>query len=741
MRTLNVVLVLLFPVLLFGQSSRQAENWHFGNGISIQFVGGVPLLDPPSSMSTFEGACSLSDTLGNLLFYSNGGGRLPGNGGPDGTDQDYGSIWNRNHEVMYDMRGEEGGGFSARQSAIAFPAPGDNPDLYYLFTMEEAEFDIGGSVPGQPVGRGLSYFTIDMSLNGGLGDLVLTDQRVYTPAYEGMDVTPMEGTNGYWVACHNNRSGADGRFVVTPVTEAGVGNPVEGALINGVGGRIKFSPDGRYLYQTGTVYAFDPATGTVGDVLGEYPMLSDANATFTPDSRFLYGTQPVGGLSNVVVRYAVESGEMLPVAALEQPGEITLANGPFQIGPTGNIYFAEQNFDPANGSTSSLSEIRCVSGLQPIVERGILDLTSFLDDGFFPNSPPQFVDAIFREEPQSDTVRLDTIAAVSCPNDNGEIGPRETGNGYRWSTGDTTETIIVEESGLYCVTITDECNVRIDCQDVTLESRVNDPVVTGAFLIDCQLFCEVTLNTETEFDSIRLITGFDVADGEAPPVFDGWFESDSLVFPKLRDPGPLENPYIFAFVRSTCGLQRINLTDLPFEGPPAFDARLETFESNIPCVGENIEFNIVSDSETPIAEVVWEDGATDNPRTVEAELNATYSATVISECLDTAFVETTPTVMEFCDCEDAIPEIITPNGDGTNDLFRLFSNCPVEDYTLLVYNRWGQAVFNSTNPGESWDGTNNGTPASMDVYLYRMVFRYPGEEEVQEREGQFSLVR
>lgn len=731
----------LFPFLLIAQSERQAENWHFGMGISIQFVNGPPTLNPPSAMDAFEGACSLSDTTGNLLFYSNGGGRLPGNGGPGGVDQDYGTIWNRNHEELYDMRGEEGGGFSARQSALAFPAPGNDPDRYYLFTMEEAEFDVGGAVAGQPQGRGLSYFVVDMSLNGGLGGVSQAEQQVYVPAYEGLDATPMEGAEGYWIATHNNQANAAGRLVIVPLSTTGLGEPVEIELPNGVGGRIKFSPDGRFLYQRGTVYAFDPVAGTVGGILGEYPTLSDNNATFTPDSRFLYGTQPIGPLSNVIVRHDVAEGSLLPIAALEEPGQTVITSGPFQIGPNGNIYFIEQVLDEQGAFSSLFGEIRCVSTGQPVVERAVLDLTSFGEGSVFPNSPPQFVDAIFRVSQQPDTLRLDTLEVVSCPSDNGMLAPRESGISYAWSTGDTTETILVEASGLYCVTITDECNVRIDCQRVQLESNENNPVVIESFLEDCEQFCVVDLNAESTFDSIRVIMGFNIPDGELPAFFDRWFPTDSLVFPKLPEAGAGESPYLFAFISGPCGVQLVNLLDLPYETPADFAARIELFETNTPCVGEELEFTIVTDGEVPITEVTWEDGSTDNPRTVIAELDATYLATVVSECLDTAFVEVNPEVEEFCDCEDAIPELITPNGDGTNDRFGLFTNCPVSDFTLIVYNRWGQPVFSTSDPGQRWDGTNDGTPANMDTYLYRMVFRFLDEEGLQEREGQFSLVR
>ena len=153
-RTFVILFLVLNSLNLFSQ--KEANIWHFGNGFSLNFNSGQAVQESGSAISTIEGSTSYCDSAGNLLFYSNGGGRIPAAG------QSTGRIWNRNNEVMYDMQGLEGGGFSAAQSSVIVPAPGVNK-VYYLFTMEEAEFYVDSAVAAEPFGRGLRYFKIDMN--------------------------------------------------------------------------------------------------------------------------------------------------------------------------------------------------------------------------------------------------------------------------------------------------------------------------------------------------------------------------------------------------------------------------------------------------------------------------------------------------------------------------------------------------------------------------------------------------
>jgi gliding motility-associated-like protein len=87
------------------------------------------------------------------------------------------------------------------------------------------------------------------------------------------------------------------------------------------------------------------------------------------------------------------------------------------------------------------------------------------------------------------------------------------------------------------------------------------------------------------------------------------------------------------------------------------------------------------------------------------------------------------------------PNAFTPNGDGANDGFGLAiveGIASVE--SLEIYNRWGQKVFSSMEPGARWDGQVNGHPAPSDVYVY-VVFWRGGDGALKFQKGEVTLLR
>lgn len=82
-----------------------------------------------------------------------------------------------------------------------------------------------------------------------------------------------------------------------------------------------------------------------------------------------------------------------------------------------------------------------------------------------------------------------------------------------------------------------------------------------------------------------------------------------------------------------------------------------------------------------------------------------------------------------CDVEDSIyvqfntkyfvPNAFTPDGNGINDVFvPIFSGVQLKNYHLLIFDRWGNQLFVSDDPADSWDGTCFGKICSSGTYIY-----------------------
>jgi gliding motility-associated-like protein len=88
-----------------------------------------------------------------------------------------------------------------------------------------------------------------------------------------------------------------------------------------------------------------------------------------------------------------------------------------------------------------------------------------------------------------------------------------------------------------------------------------------------------------------------------------------------------------------------------------------------------------------------------------------------------------------------IPNTFTPNGNGQNDVFKVYSNI-IQSMHLMVFNQWGEKVFETTDPGTGWDGTYKGKPQPVGVYVYvaYMVLSDQTNSTVTKK-GTFNLIR
>lgn len=117
------------------------------------------------------------------------------------------------------------------------------------------------------------------------------------------------------------------------------------------------------------------------------------------------------------------------------------------------------------------------------------------------------------------------------------------------------------------------------------------------------------------------------------------------------------------------------------------------------------------------------DCASCNKVTVQPAQNTLYTVTGI----DTNGCEASDTVSVNVIQDHTIfpPNAFSPNNDGNNDVFQLFGNLNgIKTFGIMIFDRWGEKIFEANDPTFSWDGTYKGEPLgpTVCVYVMKIVF-------------------
>lgn len=87
-----------------------------------------------------------------------------------------------------------------------------------------------------------------------------------------------------------------------------------------------------------------------------------------------------------------------------------------------------------------------------------------------------------------------------------------------------------------------------------------------------------------------------------------------------------------------------------------------------------------------------------------------------------------------------LPDAFTPNNDGINDTVKPIGEAPIGSYQFVVFDRWGQIVFSTTDTALPWDGTLNGTRLPTGIYTYQLETSQSGGQ-IHQKIGRLQLVR
>jgi len=130
---------------------------------------------------------------------------------------------------------------------------------------------------------------------------------------------------------------------------------------------------------------------------------------------------------------------------------------------------------------------------------------------------------------------------------------------------------------------------------------------------------------------------------------------------------------------------------------------------------------------------LWQNGSTNQYLT--ASLPGVYSVTVTENCgsaTDNILIKTK-------DCTPYFPNTFTPNKDGKNDQFKILNAYNLQQYELVIYNRWGQKIFETKDPLIGWNGMFNGRLQNGGVYVW--YSRFKRNDKLTNLKGTFILIR
>lgn len=408
-----VVCFLFFQLISISQN--ETAKWYFGYGSALDFMTNPPTLLTNSAMHVDEGCASISDSNGNLLFYTDGM-----------------TIYNKQHLVMANGNGMLGG-HTPTQSSLILKQPGSN-SLYYVFTVH-----------GNTWAPGLHYTLVDMSLAAGNGSVVAKNVNIYSGGiYE--KITAARHCNGtdFWVVVRDfslidtnfSENFRAFQFGVSGISTTPVTSYFTYTANFEVVGGMRISPNGKklacanYNYTPSNItfelFDFDNSSGVVSNSVAlQTSFINNVNSIFasgygvefSPDGTKLYGSLASfysNSNNGDILEWDLCAGTNSAIALSQTTiGAATGTNyfgvGSLQLAKDGKIYVAHST---TSGSVEALSVINNPNGFGAAsnFSYGVVSVPSYSPSWGLPNYGSYY----FLQRPAVPPFTATTNTTVGC---------------------------------------------------------------------------------------------------------------------------------------------------------------------------------------------------------------------------------------------------------------------------------------------------------------------------------------
>lgn len=420
--------------------------WQFGKRAGLDFTTAPPTAIG-SKLDVQEGTASISDAQGQLLFY---------------TDGD--TVWNRNNLKMPNGHGLKGGA-SSTQSSLILQLP-NSLIKYYIFTTGD-----------HGTGEGFKYSTVDMTLNGGLGDINTDGKNITIVEEVSEKIAAVLHANcqDYWIITHKRNSNEFLAYLLTPtglnltpvISAVGAFYPFDAFF-----GPVKAAHHGSKIASSATLnnlgelFDFNNVTGEITNPFNLNTLFDEPESIygieFSPNDRFLYLAVVIPG--SRLYQYDLQTEEL---TLLNSSAEFS-SYGALQLGLDKKIYMARNT---ADGFIDVIHQpnkpgMECQyqeAGIQLLPgTRTTLGLPNFAGFYFFYPDMPLLGSDITRCGDDSMTLALNLPAGCDTIQ-------------YLWSDSSTNSSIDVYQSGQYWVEVESDGSVFRDT--INIEFLSCEPLV------------------------------------------------------------------------------------------------------------------------------------------------------------------------------------------------------------------------------------------------------------------------
>jgi gliding motility-associated-like protein len=700
---------------------KQNNQWRFGGGGGIDFNVSPAAFIGGGATQTGEGSASVADrNTGALLFYT------------DGV-----TVWNAQNQVMPNGTGLLGGDpvlLSSTTAAVIVPKPGSTTQ-YYIIAIDE-----------QASTNGVSYSLIDMTLNGGLGDVVASQKNIalIQTNSEKLEVVPSADRQGYWLITHRSNT-----FYSFKINAAGIQNTPVVSVVGGDhgngAGHMKVNRQfnklamGNFFSRNIELFDFNNTTGVLSN-----PLIWSSAPTndvyygveFSPNGKLLY-------VSNFekIRQYDITLSN--PTTIENSKYEIASQGISLQLGPDNKIY----------ANAGSVNVINCPNekGTACGFQQNVLaNQTS--GGGYGLHKWVYYFDDI--PAPERNEIR----SLDSCVGNTSFFTLKNAKDilSVEWDFGDPLSGPANLGLGLFVNHIFSDAG-SYNVKAVATTACGQEIVLLNNFtVVNCNSSCIGTIIAPAGSCSGNTLS---FRTSPASPISSilwnfGDPSSGSANSSTLREPG-----HVFAtagtytvkaavtFACGTLNLQKtIIITDCAIPCTGAIAATVGT------CVEDSTTFSITADS--ALNRVRWNFGDVGSGADNTSDLNKpAHLFSSAGSFRITAFVDfscgsdTLEKTISIPECQVSpttctlfVPSGFSPNGDGLNDKFKPVCNCTPEVYEWFVYNRWGELLFKSTTTAEQWDGNHKGKNCMPGVYVYRVNYRFPGKP-LKQASGNINILR